>query len=42
MTVNAGQKADFLHEVVTHQGRNSKQNNVTLVKAKVSGEGLLP
>jgi hypothetical protein len=28
--VGAGQKAEFEFEVVRHQGRNSKQNNVTL------------
>ena len=34
-TVPAGEKADCLFELVRHQGRNSKQNNVTLAEAKV-------
>jgi hypothetical protein len=29
-TVKPGQKADLLYEVLQHQGRNAKQNNVTL------------
>ena len=29
-TVDAGKTADLLYELVRHQGRNSKQNNVTL------------
>ncbi|MEE9211964.1 MAG: DUF4139 domain-containing protein [Phycisphaeraceae bacterium] len=32
--VKAGQKADLLYEVVRHQGRNAKQNNVTLEQAR--------
>ena len=34
--VDAGKKADLLHEVVRHQGRNSKQNNVTLEQGAVT------
>ena len=34
-TVNAGKQADLLYEVVTHEGRNHKQNNVTLEKADI-------
>jgi hypothetical protein len=30
--VGANKKADLYHEVVTHQGRNRKQGNVTLLK----------
>lgn len=33
--VAAGKKADLLLEIVRHQGRNSKQNSVTLVEAQV-------
>lgn len=33
--VNAGQRVDLLHEVVNSQGRNQKQNNVTLVQGDV-------
>ncbi len=33
-SVDAGKKADLLYEVVTHQGRNSRQNNITLKEAK--------
>jgi hypothetical protein len=40
--VKPGEKANFLHEVILHQGRNSKQNNVTIVKEKLNTEGLLP
>jgi hypothetical protein len=29
-TVKPGQKADLLYEVLQHQGRNAKQNNVTV------------
>jgi hypothetical protein len=29
-TVPAGKRVDLMHEVVRHQGRNAKQNNVTL------------
>jgi len=32
-TLPAGQTADLQYELLTHQGRNSKQNNVTLEKA---------
>ena len=35
-TVPAGEKADLLYEVLLHQGRNAKQNNVTLEAAEVS------
>ena len=34
-TVEAGKKADLLYEIVQHQGRNAKQNNVTIEEAKV-------
>ena len=34
--VAAGKKADLLFEIVHHQGRNAKQNNVTLEKANVT------
>ena len=34
-TVDAGKKADLLFELVRHQGRNGKQNNVTLEEAEV-------
>ncbi len=34
-TIDASQKANLLYEVVQHQGRNAKQNNVTLEPAKV-------
>jgi hypothetical protein len=34
-TVEAGKRADLLFEVVRHQGRNAKQNNVTLEEAEV-------
>ena len=34
-TVPAGQKKDLLFEFVRHQGRNAKQNNVTLEGAPV-------
>ena len=33
--VAAGKKADCLFEILRHQGRNSKQNNITLVNAKI-------
>ena len=33
--VPAGKKADLLFEVVRHQGRNAKQNNVTLENAEI-------
>jgi hypothetical protein len=32
-TVKPGEKADLLYEVVQHQGRNAKQNSVTVEKA---------
>jgi hypothetical protein len=35
-TVNAGKRADLLFEIVRHQGRNAKQNNVTLEDADVA------
>ena len=31
--VKAGQKADLFYELIQHQGRNAKQNNVTIEKA---------
>ena len=34
--VDAGKKADLLFELVRHQGRNSKQNNVVLEEAAVA------
>jgi hypothetical protein len=34
-TVPAGKTADLLFEIVRHQGRNAKQNNVTLENAEV-------
>ena len=34
-TVPAGKRVDLLQEVVRHQGRNAKQNNVTLEAGKV-------
>ena len=34
-TVKPGQKADLLYEVLQHQGRNAKQNNVTVEEAQV-------
>ena len=34
-TVKPGQKVDLLYELVTHQARNAKQNNVTVEKAEV-------
>ncbi len=33
-TVDAGRKSDLLFEMVRHQGRNAKQNNVTLEEAR--------
>jgi hypothetical protein len=33
--VAVGKKADCLFEILRHQGRNSKQNNITLVTAAV-------
>ena len=35
-TVAAGKKADCLFEILRHQGRNAKQNNVKLVDAAVA------
>jgi hypothetical protein len=35
-TVDAGKKSDLLFETVRHQGRNAKQNNVTLESADVT------
>ncbi len=35
-SIDAGKKADLLYEIVSHQGRNSKQNNITLEQAKVN------
>jgi len=34
-TVDAGKKSDLHFEIVRHQGRNAKQNNVTLEEAQV-------
>ena len=34
--VEAGKKADLLFEIVRHQGRNAKQNNVTLEEGAVT------
>ncbi len=33
--VEAGKKADLMFEILRHQGRNAKQNNVTLEEAEV-------
>ena len=35
-TVPAGEQADLLYEVLVRQGRNAKQNNVTLEAAEVT------
>jgi hypothetical protein len=35
-TVQAGEQADLLYEVLVHQGRNAKQNNVTLEAEEVT------
>jgi hypothetical protein len=35
-TVDAGKKAELLYEVVTHEGRNGKQNNLTLEAAEIT------
>jgi hypothetical protein len=32
--VKPGEKADLLYEVIQHQGRNAKQNNVTIERSK--------
>ena len=34
-TIKPGETNDLLFEVLTHQGRNSKQSNVTLEKAEI-------
>jgi len=34
-TVKPGQKADLLYEVLQHQGRNAKQNNVTIEQIEI-------
>ena len=34
-TVPAGKRVDLLQEIVRHQGRNAKQNNVTLEAADI-------
>ena len=34
-SVKPGEKADLLYEIVQHQGRNAKQNNVTIEAAEV-------
>ena len=36
--IAAGQKVDLLYELVQHQGRNAKQNSVTIEQAAVSGQ----
>lgn len=36
VTVDAAKKADWLFEIVRHQGRNAKQNNVNLQHAPVA------
>jgi hypothetical protein len=35
-SVDSGKKADLLFEILRHQGRNSKQNNITLEDAKIT------
>jgi hypothetical protein len=35
-TVEAGKKSDLLFEIVRHQGRNAKQDNVTLEAAEIA------
>jgi len=35
-TVKPGEKADLLYEVIQHQGRNAKQQNVTIERARPS------
>ena len=37
--VKAGQKADLLYELIHRQGRNAKQNNVTIEKQAPSPSG---
>jgi hypothetical protein len=34
-TVKPGQKADLLYEVLQHQGRNAKQDNVTVERIEI-------
>ena len=34
-TVEPGKKSDLLYEILQHQGRNAKQNNVTLEEARI-------
>ena len=34
-TVEAGKKSDLLYEILQHQGRNAKQNNVTLEEVRI-------
>jgi hypothetical protein len=38
-TIPAAKKMDLLYELVQHQGRNAKQNNVTIEKADVAPAG---
>ncbi|MEO8497959.1 MAG: hypothetical protein ABI614_23070, partial [Planctomycetota bacterium] len=33
--VKLGEKADLLYELIVQQGRNAKQNNVTLEQAEI-------
>jgi len=35
-TVPSGEQADLLYELLLHQGRNAKQNSVTLEAAEVT------
>ena len=35
-TVPSGARRDLLYEVVLHQGRNAKQNNITLEAAEIA------
>ena len=35
-TVPAGKRVDLMQEIIRHQGRNAKQNNVTLKTAAVA------
>ncbi len=35
-TVDAGKKSDLMFEILRHQGRNAKQNNVTLEDARIA------
>ena len=34
-TVKPAEKVDLLYEIIQHQGRNAKQNNVTIERAPV-------